>query len=107
FLLLFLILPLFAVAEEPLISQIVTPRGESQPQTINKEIVKDFYTAFQKNNAKALDALLKSNYGVQDSTVVFDSAYSKYDAFSKNMKIRLSALHTAFRDLDIKVIEML
>lgn len=107
FLLLFLLLPLFAFAEEPVISHIVTPRGETNPQTYNKEIVQDFYTAFQKNNSGALDELLKHNYGVQDSTVVFDSAYSRYDAFSKNMKVRLSALHSAFKDLDIKVIEMM
>ena len=107
FLLLFLLLPLFAFAEEPLISQIVTPRGETNPQTYNKEIVKDFYAAFQKNNPGALDELLKGNYGVQDSTVVFNSAYSKYDVFSKNMKVRLSALHNAFKDLDIKIIEMM
>ncbi|WP_420420774.1 ester cyclase [Simkania sp.] len=107
FLLVLLLLPLFAFAEEPLISQIVTPRGETNPQTYNKETVKDFYTAFQKNNPQALDELLKNNYGVQDSTVVFDSAYSKYDAFSKNMKVRLASLHKAFRDLDIKIIEMM
>ena len=107
FLLLFLLLPLFAFAEEPLISQIVTPRGETNPETYNKAIVKNFYNAFQKNDPQALDELLKPNYGVQDSTVVFDSAYSKYDAFNKNMKVRLSALRSSFKDLDVKVIEMI
>ena len=73
----------------------------------NRELIQNFYTAFQKNNSAALDELLKHNYGVQDSTVVFDSAYSKYDAFSKNMKVRLSSLHNAFREFNIKIIEMM
>lgn len=107
FLLLLLFLPLFAFAEEALISQIVTPRGETNPLTYNKEIVRDFYNAFQKNNPGALDELLKNNYAVQDSTVIFDSTYSRYDAFSKNMKVRLSSLYNAFSDIDIKVIEMM
>jgi len=105
--LLLFFIPLFAFAEEPDISYIVTPRGGTNPLTDNKEIVQEFYQAFEKNDARTLDELLRANYGVQDSTVVFDSAYSKYDAFSKNMKVRLKALHEAFPDLKIKIVEMM
>lgn len=105
--LLLFFLPLFACAEEPIISHIVTPRGESNPLTDNKKTVQEFYDAFTKNDKHALDALLATGYGVQDSTVVFDSAYSKYDAFSKNINVRMKSLHEALPDFKVKILEML
>lgn len=100
-------LPFLSWAAKPELSRVITPRGEINPLSENKQIVQKFYEAFAKNNSRELDALLASNYKVQDSTVVFDSDYSKYDAFSKNMKVRLKTLHDALPDFKLDILEML
>jgi len=94
-------------ASEAQISHIITPRGGSDPQSENKMIVKDFYDAFSKNDSNSMNDLLASNYRVQDSNVVFDSEYSKYDAFSKNISVRMRALHEALPEFELTIIEMM
>lgn len=93
------------VGEESMLSNIITPRGETNPQTINKQIVKEFYDAFSKEDARKMNDLLASNYGVQDSNVIFDSSYSKYDAFSKNFDVRMKSLHQALPNFNLTIIE--
>lgn len=105
FVLLAAVFSVFATQGE--LSHIITPRGGTDPESSNKEIVKEFYNAFEKNDPRAMNEILASNYGVQDSTVVFDSSYSKYDAFSKNLSVRVRALHQALPDFKLQIIEML
>jgi steroid delta-isomerase-like uncharacterized protein len=101
----FLILFISAFASEGEISHIITPRGGSDPQTANKMLIKEFYEAFSNNDTNSINNVLASNYRVQDSTVVFDSEYSKYDAFSKNLSVRMRSLHEALPDFKLTIIE--
>ncbi len=89
------------------LSHIITPRGGTDPESENKELVQQFYDAFSKNDPRTMNELLAANYGVQDSTVVFDNSYSKYDAFSKNLSVRVRALHQALPEFKLQVIEMM
>jgi predicted ester cyclase len=108
FWLLIVLTPLFLFGKDSEVSHIMIPKGEANPLTDNKIMIQNFYEAFEKNAPASLDETLASRYSVQDSTVAFDSSsYSKYDPFSKNMKIRLHALHEAFPDLTVKVLETL
>lgn len=89
------------------LSHIITPRGGTDPHSENKAIVQQFYDAFEKNDPRTINDLLASNYKVQDSNVVFDSSYSKYAVFSKNINVRVQALHEALPDFKLNLIEML
>lgn len=89
------------------LSHIITPRGGTDPESENKALVKEFYDAFGKNDPRTMNELLTAKYGVQDSTVVFDSSYSKYDAFSKNLSVRMQALHQALPEFKLQIIEMM
>lgn len=102
-----LLLMVGVFANQGELSHIITPRGGADPQSENKAIVQKFFDAFEKNDPRALNDLLASNYKVQDSTVVFDSAYSKYDAFSKNLSVRIRSLQEALPKFKLTVIEML
>lgn len=89
------------------LSHIITPRGGTDPTSENKTLVKEFYDAFAKNDPRAMNEVLVAKYEVQDSTVVFDSSYSKYDAFSKNLSVRARSLHEALPEFKLKIIEMM
>ena len=99
-----LTLSIFAAQGE--LSHVITPRGGNEPLSANKEIVKQFYEAFSQNEPRKMNELLASNYKVQDSNVIFDSSYSKYDAFSKNLNVRMRALHESLPNFKLTVIEM-
>ena len=85
----------FGYGENPTTSYIVTPQGETSPLSDNKALVQTFYEAFSQNDAQKIGEILAQNYKVQDLTVTFDSTYSRYDAFNKNIIIRMKALQTA------------
>jgi len=106
FFIILIALPLCLFGDDSMLSHVVTPRGENNPLKENKALVKEFYESIEKNDVTTMNGLLSSSYKVQDSNVVFDSAYSKYDAFSKNLTVRLKSLHDAFSDLKVNVIEM-
>lgn len=89
------------------LSHIITPRGGTDPESENKALVKQFYDAFSLNDPRAMNDLLAAKYEVQDSTVVFDSSYSKHDAFSKNLSIRVRSLHQALPEFKLQIIEMI
>ena len=98
---------MMAFADQGELSHIITPRGGADPQSENKALVQKFYEAFESNDPRTMNELLASNYGVQDSTVVFDSSYSKYDAFSKNLSVRIRSLQEALPKFKLTIIEML
>ena len=102
-----LLLMLAVYANQGELSHIITPRGGSDPQTDNKSLVEKFYDAFENNDPQTMNKLLASKYGVQDSTVIFDSSYSKYDAFSKNLSVRVRSLHEALPKFKLTIVEML
>ena len=101
----FLLLFISAFANEGEISHILTPRGGSDPHTDNKNIVRQFYEAFQENNPAKMHDYLTSNPQVTDKTTPYDAPYSKYDAFSKNWKVRSNALHEAIPDFKLHIIK--
>lgn len=82
-------------SKESLLSYILTPKGEIDPLTKNKQLISDFYTAILKEDLKTLEQILDPNYEIQDSTIMFQSRYSPFDAFSKKIDIRIKALHQA------------
>lgn len=89
------------------LSHIITPRGGSDPLSENKALVKEFYDAFTNNDPRTMNELMAAKYGVQDSNVVFDSSYSKHDAFSKNLNVRLRSFHQALPEFKLQIIEMI
>lgn len=104
---LLLIIMASAFASEGELSHIITPRGGTDPESENKVLVRKFYEAFENNDTKGMNELLTSNYRVQDSNVVFDSDYSKYDAFSKNLSVRAKSLHEALPNFKLTILDML
>lgn len=102
-----LLLFISAFASEGELSHIITPRGGIDPQSENKMLVKKYYEAFEENDTRTLSDVLASGYGVQDSNVVFDSTYSKYDAFSKDLSVRTRSLHEALPNFKLTIVEML
>jgi len=104
---LLLIIMVSAFANQGELSHIISPQGGTDPLTENKALVQQFYSAFEDNDSRTINDLLASGYGVQDSTVVFDSSYSKYDAFSKNLSVRMRSLHQALPKFKLTIIEML
>lgn len=89
------------------LSHIITPRSGADPLSVNKALVKDYYDAFRENNPHEMNEYLSAKYEVQDSNVVFDSFYSKYDAFSKNLNVRLRSLHQALPEFKLQIVEMI
>lgn len=73
----------------------------------NKGVVLDFYSALQDNNNEALNALLAPEYRVVNIGEVQDSSYSKFTEMSKNLKVRMTALHKALPDFKLDVSEIL
>ncbi|MEM8727585.1 MAG: ester cyclase [Chlamydiota bacterium] len=88
-------------------SYIITPRGIADPLAINKAVVKEFYDAFVNNRPQMVDELMAADYGIQDSNIIFDSSYSRYDAFSKNFNVRFRSFHQAFPEFKLQIIEMI
>lgn len=88
------------------LSYIFTPKGETGTLAAKKKVVSDFYDAMSKGDPAAIDPFLASIYEVKDSTVAFNSPHSPFDSFSKDIKVRMKALHEALPNLKITVNEL-
>ena len=100
-------LPFSLLAANPPLSHVITPQGGTDPLIENKKLIAGFYKALAENDAQMISEILAKNYKIQDSTIVFDSSYSKYDAFSKNILVRMKSLHIALPDFEITIIQMI
>ncbi|PCI95363.1 hypothetical protein COB11_02485 [Candidatus Aerophobetes bacterium] len=90
--------------------KIFSPRssGKSDPAyENNKELVMDFLTAIKRNDTSMISELLSHNYKVINFGEVVETSYSKFTEMSKNLKVRVNALHKALPDFDLKVSSLL
>lgn len=111
-----LLLPLLTLATEPMFSseisaetsKIFTPSASGKtPYDDNKQVVTDFYNTLQTNDIQKLSTLLVPDYHVVNSGDLQDSSYSKFTEMSKNLKVRMIALHKALPDFKLDVSELL
>jgi len=70
-------------------------------------MVEEFYTAFQEQDIKTIKELLAPNYVVKDKGAAYDTSYSKYDAFSKKITVRMKALGEALPNYKLSLLEMI
>ncbi|MCH9631462.1 MAG: hypothetical protein S4CHLAM37_14850 [Chlamydiia bacterium] len=86
--------------------KIFSPRssGKTDPAyDNNKELVMDFLTAIKRNDTSMISELLAHNYKVVNFGEIAETSYSKFTEMSKNLKVRVNALHKALPDFDLKV----
>lgn len=95
------------VAKETQAISFIAPRDEVISQSDNKKLVQDFFTAMTIRDLKTISSLLSLDYTVQSLNHQSLAAPSKYDAFSKNLDVRIKALHDAFPNFKIHVIEII
>lgn len=89
-------------------SKIFSPTASGQTTyENNKGVVIAFYKAMQDNDTEALNSLLTLDYHIVNAGEVQDSSYSKFTEMSKNLKVRMLALHKAFPDFTLDVSELL
>ncbi len=91
---------------EPTATTIFTPHG-SDVVNDNKLIVQRYYKAFQEDNTSELLKTLSPKYGVVNANAIYDSSFYLHPTMSKNQKVRCQAMHDAFPDLSIQVIELI
>lgn len=113
---LMLLLPLLTLTARPMFSEeistehakIFTPNASGKTTyDDNKSIVLNFYNIMQNNEVQKLTNLLNSDYTVINSGDLQDSSYSKFTEMSKNLKVRIMALHSALPDFKLEVSELL
>lgn len=93
--------------EEEEISKIVTPTGGVHPTKDNQDLVKKFYEYVEKNEIRELTKMLSNNFQLVDASAAYDSDYSKYDAMSKSMTVRVKALHKSLPNFSMNVLELI
>ena len=89
------------------LADIISPSGGMHYIQENKNIVTAFYQAIEENDPHKLKTILSPQYKVIDASTPFTSDYSKHDAMSKKLSVRVRALHEAFPDLSVHPIAML
>jgi len=96
----------FAADSSP--DKIFSPTVSGKPSYDHqRELVQKFYTALQDNDADALKELLASDYHVVNAGEVQDSSYSKFTEMSKNIKVRMLALHKALPNFTLTISDVL
>ncbi|MCB1108980.1 MAG: ester cyclase [Chlamydiia bacterium] len=87
-------------------TSIFTPQGADVVND-NKLIVQRYYKAFQENNTSELLKTLTPKYGVVNANAIYDSSFYLHPSMSKNQKVRCEAMHKAFPDLSLQIIELI
>lgn len=72
----------------------------------NKLLVEDFYLAYQNNDSSFLNKIMAKNYGISNAADIHEMNYSKYSEMSKNIKVRVGAMHKALPDFALEVKEV-
>lgn len=97
-----------AAESSPETSKIFSPTSSGQPSyEHHKTVVLKFYEALQNNNPEALKELVTYDYHVVNAGEVQDSSYSKFTEMSKNLKVRMTSLHTALPNFTLDISELL
>ena len=98
----------FGAQKPPAASNIFTPSASGQSTyEDNKRIVQTFYEIMQHGNTQDLNSILASDYHMINAGEIQDSSYSKFTEMSKNIKVRIMALHKALPDFRLDVSEVL
>lgn len=69
-------------------------------------LVEDFYTAYQNNDIPVLNKIMAKNYTISNAADIHEISYSKYSEMSKNIKVRVGAMHKALPDFALEVKEI-
>ena len=104
--LIFALLLSAALNARPIPVTIITPTGGVNPQNETEEIVHNFYSALQSGDADEIKGLLAQGYQVEDLTEAYDSNYSKFAAFSKDLTTRATALSESLSDLKVAIVNL-
>jgi predicted ester cyclase len=103
----FIIGKMMANASNPDVSYIFTPKSQANSTTPNTKVVENFYSAMSQADIEAINATLDSNYKVVDLTASVSSPYNQFDAFSKNIPVRIKSLHQALPKLKLMVNQLI
>lgn len=106
FLLALAIAPLAATTN--LAGKIFTPTSSELSTYENeKQLVMKFYDSVQNNDLQGLSSILAADYQVTNAGDIQELSYSKFTEMSKNLKIRVTALHKALPGFSLVVSEVL
>lgn len=73
----------------------------------NSLLVNQFYEIMQNNDIQKLSSILSVDYHVSNAGDLQDSSYSKFTEMSKNLPVRITALHKALPDFKLTMTELL
>lgn len=98
----------FAKQNPTTAANIFAPSASGQtPSEDSKQIVQTFYSIMQDGDTKDLNAILAPDYHMINAGDIQDSSYSRFTEMSKNLKVRIMALHKALPDFKLDVSEIL
>ncbi len=89
----------------PIVGKIITPSSSPSKPAVyqsNRDLIQNFYTAFQEVDNENLSALLAEDYRINNLSNIQDASYTKFTTMSKNLKIRAAALKKAFPDYTLQ-----
>lgn len=89
------------------IAVILTPKGNQSETEQNKQVAKEFYSAFALDNWNTAKEFLTNNYEIEDADTLHTVTKSKFPAMSNDVKKRMKAYHDAFPGFTLKVDEVL
>jgi predicted ester cyclase len=72
----------------------------------NKLVIEDFYLAYQNNDTSFFSKIMDKNYGISNAAEIHEMSYSKYSEMSKNIKVRVQAMHKALPNFSLEVKEL-
>jgi len=97
-----------AKAEQESSSQIFTPSiSNDSVREDHSLLVNKFYEVMQNNDIQKLSSILSSDYHVSNAGDLQESSYSKFTEMSKNLPVRITALHKALPDFKLTLAELL
>ncbi|MBM3192512.1 MAG: ester cyclase [Chlamydiae bacterium] len=99
---------LSAAEETPNPAKIFAPSvsGESIYQD-RIRLVQTFYDIMQNNDITKLPTVLSNDYHLINASDLQETSYSKFTEMSKNLTVRIAALHKTFPDFQLTVTDLL
>ena len=94
------------IGKEAHSTSFIAPRQEFRSEENNKQIIQGFYKAMINKDLKTIYALLSENYTMKSLNHQSIEPPGQYDAFSKNLDVRIKALHHSFPDFKVEIIEI-
>lgn len=81
--------------------------SESDSSNLNTLLVEDFFLAYENNDIPFINKIMAKNYSISNAADIHEMTYSKYSEMSKNIKVRIGAMHKALPEFSLQVKEII